>query len=79
MPWLQSPLDPVAVAAHIANTIDFDIEHTYDDMNADAVAFKNASATGKTADVEVVYTAPPRAVRVNVNSHTDGEVTLYVL
>lgn len=69
----------VSVAVVAGGTINYDVEHTYDIPNGDAVAFKHSGIIGATASDDGSYIAPVQAVRVNVNSHTSGTFTFYVL
>lgn len=81
-PWVD--LNPekadfnVSVAAIVGGTIDFDIQHTYEDPAPDAVAFVQTAFDGKTANADGSFTSPVRAVRALINSHTSGELTLIV-
>lgn len=75
-PWVDMHTAPATAAVSIGGTINFDIQHTYDEANAGAVAF--TAEAGKTANTEHLYTTPVRAVRVDVNSHTNGTFNLYV-
>ncbi|MDP1774259.1 MAG: hypothetical protein Q8L15_18480 [Methylobacter sp.] len=74
--WIDTNNTPAVAAVAIGGTINFDIQHTYDELNVDAVAFNSEAA--KTANIEHLYTIPVRAVRVDVNSHTSGTFSLYV-
>ena len=66
-----------AVAVSVGGTINFDIQHKYDEAVTNAIAFTAEAA--KTVDTEHVYTTPIRAARVDVNSHTAGTFTVYVV
>lgn len=69
----------VSVAVVAGGTINYDVEHTYDIPDGAAVAFKHSGIIGATASDDGSYIAPVQAVRVNVNSHTSGTFTFYVL
>lgn len=81
-PWVD--LNPniaafnASVAAIAGGTIDFDIQHTYEEPAADVTAFVATAFDGKTATVEGAFTSPIRAVRGVINSHTSGTLTLIV-
>lgn len=84
-PWVtldhrQYPFE-AGVAVVVGGTIDFDVQHTYDNPIGEdyPTAFNNASVTGKTVSSDVGYATPVRAIRVDVNSHTSGTFTFYVL
>jgi hypothetical protein len=83
-PWVdlnknQHPF-AASVAVNPSGTIDFDVEHTYEDEpDASSMAIKHSGLTGKTAKDDGQYVAPVAAVRVNVNSHTTGGFTFHVL
>lgn len=80
-PWVM--LDPqqrtfnASVCVSVSGTINYDVEHKYSLAQISAV--KHASITGKTAIADGTYVAPVHSVRVNVNSHTSGAFTFYVL
>jgi archaellum component FlaF (FlaF/FlaG flagellin family) len=68
-----------SVAVAIVGTINYDVQHTYDDINAaDAFAFNHTSLVAKTANADGSYVTPVAAVRVDVNSHTGGSFTFVV-
>jgi len=68
------------VAVETGGTIDYDLEHTYDtDVDSDSVAYTNSTIDGSTASDETSYVAPIAGVRVRVNSHTSGTLTIRVL
>jgi hypothetical protein len=69
----------VSVAVAVGGTINYDVEHTYDLLDGAATAFKHSGITGATASDDGQYIAPVQGVRVNVNSHTSGTFTFYVL
>lgn len=75
-PWFYVSKLP-AVAVSVGGTINYDIQHKYDEAVSTETAFN--SATGKTADYEHVYTVAPRAARIDVNSHTSGTFTVFVV
>jgi hypothetical protein len=77
-PHSPSPFE-VSVAVHASGTINYDVQHSYDVMNEDAVAFSHATLAAKTATDYGGYTAPIKAARVDVNSHTAGVFTFIVL
>jgi len=68
-----------SVAVTKGGTINYDVEHTFDTVLTDAIAFKHAGITGSTANDADTYLAPVAAVRVNVNSHTSGTFVFHVL
>lgn len=69
----------VSVAVAISGTLNYDVEHAYDLLDGAATAFKHSGLTGVTISDDGQYIAPVQGVRVNVNSHTSGVFTFYVL
>lgn len=64
----------------VSGSLNFDVQHTYEDTaSEDSVVFNHATLTNKSASSDGSYTAPVKAVRVDVNSHTSGVFTLVVL
>ena len=82
-PWV--PLKPqkaqfsASFAVIKSGTINYDVQHTYDETLSGVVAFNHATVTAKTANADGIYVAPVEAVRVNINSHTLGTFDFYVL
>lgn len=76
-PWVYTNKPNFAIAVYVGGTLNYDIQHTYDEESGTEIAFN--SAAGKTADFEVVFTHAVRAVRVDVNSHTSGTMTVIVV
>jgi hypothetical protein len=76
----QGPFN-VGFAVVVGGTINYDVQHTYDKPNGDdyPTAFNHSSVAAKTANADGTYTSPVRGLRVDVNSHTSGTFTLYVL
>lgn len=76
-PWIDiHSTFPVVCAVAVGGTINFDIQHMYDDSYIDAPVFATESA--KTANIDHVFAVAPSAVRVDVNSHTSGTFDFYV-
>jgi hypothetical protein len=66
----QSPFN-VGIGVVVSGTVDYTIQHTYDDVLDAAVTptwFNNATIVTKTANFDGGYTLPVRAVRLTVNS-----------
>lgn len=86
-PWI--PLDvlqvPFAVgigAVLVSGSANYDLEHTYDDISTNAttqVAYNNATMAAKTASSDVGLTYPVKAVRLDINSHTNGVMRFTVI
>lgn len=60
----------------------YTVEHTFDNIQDSAIvptAFPNSGLNSQTANGCGNYAAPVRAVRLNVTSHTSGDVTLTIL
>lgn len=70
----------VAVACVVTGTVDYDVEHTYDDVlrGVTATAWTNADMDGKTANAAASYNYPIKAIRLKVNSGS-GTVAMTVL
>ncbi len=84
-PWVdikQNQL-PFAVAAGVylvSGSLNFDVQHTLDTPpTEDSTPFAISALTGKTATTDSGYTTPVTALRVDVNSHTNGVFTFVVL
>lgn len=65
----------------ITGTINYDLQQTFDDIQFKAAAFvwsvsDSVTQAGVTADLEVLYSAHPKAIRIKVNSYTDGATVL---
>ena len=61
----------------MSGTINFDLQQTFDDIQTKTAAFTwtvdNATTqSGVTADLDVLYQAHPKAIRVLVNSFSTG-------
>jgi hypothetical protein len=82
-PWVELNQElqdfNASVAVVVGGTINYDVQHTYHETFADAVAFDHSQMTAKTASDDGQYICPVVAVRVNVNSHTLGTFELIVL
>jgi hypothetical protein len=82
-PWVpvyqHQPNFAVSVALTKTGTINYDVQHTYDTDLSSATAFNHSGMTGGTANDDGQYVAPIVATRVNVNSHTSGVFTFYVM
>lgn len=63
-----------SVAVVVTGTVNFTVQHTYQDplaagfTAAGAIWFDNTNGTAKTANTEVVYSAPVKAIRIKQNS-----------
>lgn len=74
MNWRQNPFS-VSVGVDITGTIDYTVQHTFDDVFDTSVTpswFNHSSIAGKTADADGNYAYPVTGVRVLVNSLTAG-------
>jgi hypothetical protein len=83
-PWVKlnanQPEFAASVAVNVSGTINYDVEHAYDeDPDSSSLAIKHSGLTGKTAKDDGQYACPVTAVRVNVNSHTGGAFDFHVL
>lgn len=86
-PWVpldvrQCPFEVGIGAVLVSGSANYDLEHTYDDVDTNAVvqvAYNNATMAGKTASFDVGLTYPVRAVRLDINSHTSGVMRLSVI
>lgn len=83
-PWVDLNASLAAFSASVlviaGGTINYDVQHTYDDAPSESSQAINHSAmTAKTATADGQYIAPVTAVRVNINSHTSGTVEFNVL
>lgn len=86
-PWV--PLDTMqshfAVGVGVAlvsGSANYDLEHTYDEVDTTTptqVAYNNATMAAKTASFDVGLTYPVKAVRLDINSHTNGVLRFTVL
>ncbi len=70
----------LSVACVVDGTVNYDVEHTYDDVlePVAATAWANADLTGDTANGSSVYSAPVKAIRLRVNSGS-GTVTMTIV
>lgn len=84
-PWIDLNPAKVPFAASMAvylvsGSLNFDGQQTYEETpTEDSVVFNIAALTAKTASTDAGLTAPSMAVRVDVNSHTNGVFTVVVL
>lgn len=86
-PWvaLNTRACPFSVgvgAVLVSGSANYDLEHTYDEIDTNdtaQVAYNNATMAGKTASFDVAITAPVKAVRLDINSHTSGVMRFTVL
>jgi hypothetical protein len=82
-PWVELNQElqdfNVSVAVAVGGTINYDVQHTYHETFAEAVAFNHSGMTANTASDDGQYICPVSAVRVNVNSHTSGTFELFVV
>lgn len=86
-PWvtLNTRACPFAVgvgAVLVSGSANYDLEHTYDEIDTNAtaqVAYNNATMAAKTASFDVGITYPVKAVRLDINSHTSGVMRFTVL
>jgi hypothetical protein len=86
-PWV--PLDilqphfAVGVGAVlVSGSANYDLEHTYDEIDTNVtaqVAYNNATMAAKTASSDVGLTYPVKAIRLDINSHTNGVMRFTVL
>lgn len=81
--WRQNPFS-ISVGVDISGTINYDVQHTFDDIfnvAASAVSwFDHSSIAAKTADADGNYAFPVRAIRLLLNSLTTGAtIELFVL
>jgi hypothetical protein len=79
--YKQNPFN-VGFGVVATGTLTYDIEHTFDDIFDSTVtptAFKHATVVGQTASKDGNYSAPVRAVRLNVTAFTSGSATLTLL
>lgn len=70
-----------ALHLDITGTISYDLQQTFDDVQVKTTAYvwsvsNSTTQAGVTADLEVLYEAHPKAIRVKVNSYTDGATVL---
>jgi len=74
----------IAIGCVVSGTVNFTVQHTYEDPfaatfnPATAVWFSHPTLVNLTANAESNYAYPPRAVRVTVNSGS-GSVTMTVI
>lgn len=62
-----------SIAVNISGTINYDLEKCFERPTAGQTPnWVSGGLTGKTADDNTAYTAPTGAVRINVNSYTNG-------
>lgn len=71
----------IAIGVDVSATATYTVEHTFDDVFSPtfnpgtAKWFPHASMAAITVDADGEYTAPPRAIRLNVSAST-GSVTM---
>jgi hypothetical protein len=70
---------PMSVGAYVGGTINFTIQHTYDEITEDAKVFSQTALASKTANIDGTYTSPVNGVRASINSHTSGTLSLFVM
>lgn len=74
----------IAIGCVINGTVNYTVQHTYDDVfaasftPAGATWFNHPTLAAQAASAESNYAYPPRAVRVTVNSGS-GSVTMTVI
>lgn len=74
----------IGVGVKISATATYTVEHTYDDVwaatfvPATATWFPLAALAAKTTNAEGIYSAPVRAIRLNVAAST-GTVTMVLI
>lgn len=84
-PWVDIDPSRLPFAASVgvylnSGACNFDVQHTYDSQpNEASVVFGQSALAGKTASTDGSFTSPITGVRVDVNSHTAGAITLVVL
>jgi hypothetical protein len=83
-PWVALNVLPAAFNTSVAvqlvsGSLNYDVQHTLDDLTEAAIGFNHTGITGSTASDYDGYTNPVRGVRVDVNSHTSGVFTFKVL
>lgn len=77
-----APFDVGVGAVLVSGTVDYDLEHTYDDISTNAtvqVAYNNATMAAKTASFDVGLSYPVKAVRLDINSHTSAVMRFTVI
>lgn len=70
-----------SVACVVTGTVDYTVEHTFDDItdsNITVTAWANADITASIANDSAIYTYPVKAIRLKVNSGA-GSVTMTTL
>jgi len=70
-----------SLSIDITGTINYDLEQTFDDIQFKASPFvwgvdNSATQAGVTTDLTVLYEGHPKAIRVKVNSYTDGAIVV---
>lgn len=86
-PWvaldcLQVPFSVGVGLALQSGTINYDLEHTYDEVDTTTptqVVYNNGTMANKTASFDVGIVYPVKAVRIDVNSHTSAVIRFTVL
>lgn len=84
-PWVDVDPSRLPFAASVglylvSGACNFDVQHTYDSQpNEGSVVFGQSALAGKTASTDGGFSLPITGVRVDVNSHTAGVITLLVL
>lgn len=71
----------VSIGVVVSGTVDYTIQHTYNDVQNSAVTptwYSQSSLTGKTANADGYYTFAVTAVKILVNSGT-GSATATII
>lgn len=78
--WHQHPFQ-VGIAADVAGTISYTVQHAYDALaTAQDLWFPKSDMTAKTVDADASYATPVTGVRLLLNSLTAGAtIVFYVL
>lgn len=83
MDYKQSPFNiGFAVVLTGTPTLTYSVEHTFDDIfdsTVTPVAFAHATIAAQTTNKDSNYSAPVRAIRLNVTAYTQGTATLTIL
>lgn len=78
IPDYKQNIFSVSIGCDISGTINYDIQHTFDNCFDSSVAysdrtwFDHASLAAKTADADGNYAAPVRGIRILINSLSSG-------
>lgn len=70
-----------SLSLDITGTINYDLQQTFDDIQFKTPPYvwnvdNAATQAGVTADLTVLYEGHPKAIRVKVNSYTDGAIVV---